>query len=141
MKNTVTQQQINELWNKATVIKTSVFNKCTIVACQLESGFIIVESSACVDPANYDSDMGYNICVERIKNKLWELEGYKLQNKLHEEKKAAAKKKPEPPKHVNCKCTIIPADERTARIIEDTIKERACTDHVNGPYRQYLDPK
>ena len=139
MKNTVTQQQINEMWNKATIQVATVFDKCTVVSCQLENGFIIVESSACVDPANYDKDMGYKICKERIINKLWELEGYRLQQQLHEEKK----KQPIPKRgsgytgHVNCKCTIIPVDERTAHTIESCIKERACSDYVNGPYRQY----
>ena len=55
------------------------------MACQLPNGFVIVESSSCASPENYDVDMGVDICIERIKNKIWELEGYKLQNELYED--------------------------------------------------------
>lgn len=82
-KNTVTQEQIEELFQSSNVHKQTIWNKCTVVACQLPKGFIIVESSSCVDPENYDEEIGESICVERIKNKLWELEGYKLQDKIN----------------------------------------------------------
>lgn len=79
MKNTVTKKQIDDIFNKATVTEYVAFNKCLVVTTQLENGFIIVESSACVDPANFNLAIGRDICYERITNKLWELEGYKLQ--------------------------------------------------------------
>ena len=60
-------------------VKKTVFGKCTIVAVQLKNGFVLVESSSCVDPINYSEAIGMSICIERIKNRLWELEGYKLQ--------------------------------------------------------------
>jgi hypothetical protein len=67
-------------------IKTdTAFGKTTIVTAQLENGFVIVESSSCVDPANYDADIGYGICIKRIEDKVWELEGYRLQCKLNAE--------------------------------------------------------
>lgn len=81
-KNTVTPKQIENIWNKSEISISTKFNKTTIVTAHLPNGFVIVESSSCVDPANYDEKMGYEICVERIKNKLWELEGYKLQDAL-----------------------------------------------------------
>lgn len=61
-------------------------NKVTIVVATLPNGFTIVESSACVDPANYDAHIGASICKKRIENKLWELEGYLLQEQLHKDK-------------------------------------------------------
>lgn len=78
-KNTVTQQDIDNLLNKAEWDMKTIFGKCTVVTCKLPNSFILVESSACVDPANYDHQIGEHICRERIKNKLWELEGYRLQ--------------------------------------------------------------
>lgn len=81
-KNTVTQEQIDNMIREAQVSVKTVFAKCTIVAVQLKNGFVIVESSSCVDPMNYNEAQGMAICMERIKNKLWELEGYKLQNEL-----------------------------------------------------------
>lgn len=82
--NTVTKEQVEKIINEAEVEIKTFFDKCTIVTAQLSNGFVIVESSACVDPANYDENLGAQICLERITNKVWELEGYKLQSQLAE---------------------------------------------------------
>ena len=79
----VTEKRINHLMKTAEYDIKTVFGKCTIVAAKLENGFIITESSACVDPANYDKAMGERICKEKIRDRLWELEGYALQKGLH----------------------------------------------------------
>ena len=79
----VTEEIVEEIMNHTKVNVHTVFGKCTIVACQLPNGFVIVESSACVDPANYDEDMGVEICMNRIIDKVWELEGYRLQEALY----------------------------------------------------------
>ncbi len=83
MKNTVTQQEIDNLLANAEVNAETVFNKCTVVSVKLENGFIMVESSASVDPKNYDFEIGKEICLSNIKNRLWELEGYSLQKQLY----------------------------------------------------------
>lgn len=82
-KNTVTQAVVDELMESCDIAVATAFDKCTIVACKLPNGFVIVESSSCVDPANYDEDMGVDICMKNIEKKLRELEGYLLQNKLY----------------------------------------------------------
>lgn len=84
MKNTVTQSYIDALYREADKITTVVFNKCLILSIQLINGFIITESSACVDKDNFSEEIGMQICEEKIKNKLWELEGYRLQCELSE---------------------------------------------------------
>lgn len=81
-KNTVTQEQIDKLIAESDVEVNTIFEKCTIVTVKLKNGFVLTESSACVDKENYDMEIGKEICMERIKNKLWELEGYKLQCEL-----------------------------------------------------------
>lgn len=53
--------------------------KITIVIATLRNGFTIVESSACVDPKNYNEEIGAEICIERIKNKVWNHLGFLLQ--------------------------------------------------------------
>lgn len=78
-KNTITQSDIDNLIARSQINVKTVFGKCTVVAVQLPNGFVLVESSACVDPMNYSEAQGMAICIERIKNKLWELEGYNLQ--------------------------------------------------------------
>lgn len=87
MNNTVTEKQIEDLLEEAYFETMTVYGKTTIVSCQLENGFVITESSSCVDPKKYDENKGFMICYERIKNKLWELEGYVLQKKIYEEEK------------------------------------------------------
>lgn len=81
-KNTVSQKQIDYLFDNASIEESVVFENCLLVTCQLQNGFIIVESSSCVDKENFDKTIGREICYGRIKDKLWELEGYKLQCEL-----------------------------------------------------------
>jgi hypothetical protein len=83
MKNTVTQKQVDALIDNAKRVEVSKLgDKTCVVYVVLESGFEMMESASCVDPANYDEKIGKEICLDRIKNKLWELEGYKLQCEL-----------------------------------------------------------
>lgn len=89
---TVTQEYINNLLDTAEVKEIVVFDKCLICAYKLVNGFVIVESSACVDPKNFDLDVGRKICREHVENKLWELEGYVLQQKSA---KATQRRSPE----------------------------------------------
>lgn len=84
-KTSIIQEDIDKLLQEAEVGVATVHEKCTMVSVKLKNGFIITDSSACVDPANYDVETGFDICMEHIANKLWELEGYALQKKLYEE--------------------------------------------------------
>ena len=77
----VNSMHIKELLNESLIDKQVVFDKCLIVSVKLPNGFIIVESSACVNPKDFDIEIGTNICMKRIEDKLWELEGYKLHDK------------------------------------------------------------
>lgn len=80
----VTQEQIDELIQNAEISVETRFDKVTVVCCKLESGFVITEAAGCVDPANYSQDTGFKVCMKRIENKLWELEGYALQKQVFE---------------------------------------------------------
>ena len=82
---TVTQEMVTKIILDSHIEVMTIFDKCTIVACQLPNGFVIVESSACVSPENYDEEVGVSICLDKIADKIWELEGYKLQDVLYEE--------------------------------------------------------
>lgn len=85
---TVTQGQIDRLMENSKIEVVTMGVKTTVVSVTLPNGFVIVESSSCVDPVNYDEDLGTEICLGRVKNKLWELEGYALQKKVYENDKA-----------------------------------------------------
>lgn len=50
--------------------------------CKLPNGFVITESSASVSPDNYSQDIGVEICKRKIKEKIFELEAYFLQEVL-----------------------------------------------------------
>lgn len=54
-------------------------DKVTVVRATLRNGFELVESSACVSPENYDEKLGAEICLEKIKDKVWFLLGFLLQ--------------------------------------------------------------
>lgn len=84
MKNTVTQEQIKNLLDKSEIIVDTAYQKVTIVSCRLPNGFVITEASGAVDKANYDVNIGKEICLQRIEDKLWELEGYALAKALYE---------------------------------------------------------
>lgn len=62
---------------------TTMGDRTTVVRCVLRNGFEIVESSSCVDPKNYSEEMGREICMGKIKDKIWELLGFLLQTAWH----------------------------------------------------------
>lgn len=76
--NRITQERIDALLAASSWSDTKVGVKTTVVCCTLPNGFEVIESSGCVDPANYDHDLGVRICKKRIVDKIWMLEGYAL---------------------------------------------------------------
>jgi hypothetical protein len=75
--NTITQQIVDNFI--ACYKDYKLDDKTTVVKATLVNGFEVVESSSCVDPANFDQEVGISICLERIKNKVWMLLGFLLQ--------------------------------------------------------------
>ena len=59
----------------------------TICLLTLENGFVVVGKSACVDPAEFDSAIGQSIARSNAIDKVWELEGYLLAQRIYEESK------------------------------------------------------
>ena len=83
MTNTVKKEQIEEILQKSRVHVSTLFEKVAMVSVQLPNGFVITETSGAVDKENYDLEIGKEICMKRIEDKLWELEGYVLQSELN----------------------------------------------------------
>ena len=50
----------------------------------LENGFTVRGESSCVDPVNFNKQIGEEISFENAKDKIWVLEGYLLQEKLYQ---------------------------------------------------------
>lgn len=81
-QNKVTNEMIDDLFRNSKIRVETVDGKCTVVTVTLENGFMLTESAACVDKENYNEEIGREVCLKKIKNKLWELEGYKMQCEL-----------------------------------------------------------
>ena len=79
----IKEERIDRLMDTAEYEIITTFRKCTIVTARLENGFILTESSACVDEDNYDLGLGIRLCKDKIRERLWELEGYLLQNDVN----------------------------------------------------------
>jgi hypothetical protein len=58
---------------------TQIEFKTTLVIQDTITGSVQHEFSSCVDPANYDHELGTSICVERIKDRIWPMLGFVLQ--------------------------------------------------------------
>jgi len=81
--NKITQEQVDKLFDESEKEPWCIFGKTFVLAVKLPNGFVIVESSSCVDPANFDIEIGKGIVIERVKDEIWKLEGYKLQCSLN----------------------------------------------------------
>ena len=77
----VSQKMVDEFITKTEV--TTMGEKTTVVRAVLRNGFEIVESSSCVSPANYDEELGAEICLEKIRDKVWFLLGFLLQTAVY----------------------------------------------------------
>lgn len=56
--------------------------KTTVCLMTLKNGFEIIGTSACVNPKDYNIEIGKKYAREKAMDKLWELEGYSDQNKM-----------------------------------------------------------
>lgn len=54
----------------------------TICILTLENGFMVTGESACASPENFNKLLGQKIAYENARNKIWQLEGYLLKEKL-----------------------------------------------------------
>lgn len=80
------QQMVDDFIEK--VESMTMGEKTTVTQITLKNGFIITESSSCVDPKNYSMEIGEEINLEHAKNKIWELLGFLLQTAYHGFKKS-----------------------------------------------------
>lgn len=80
-KVSISQQMVDD-FIKGVEVQT-IGEKTTLVHVTLANGFTITEASSCVDPENYSVDIGAEICMEHVKNKVWELLGFLLQTAVN----------------------------------------------------------
>lgn len=64
----------------ADIVELGLITHCTLI---LNNGFKVTGESACVDPANFDVEIGRKIARENAVQKIWPLLGYELKTKLN----------------------------------------------------------
>lgn len=80
--DSVKKEDIDSILSQTLISVEKYGDKTTILKATLPNGFVVVESSSCVDPKNFNMSIGEQICMKKLEDKIWELEGYKLQNEL-----------------------------------------------------------
>ena len=66
-----------------------VFPNTTLTVCclTLKNGFTVTGESAAASPENFDREIGKKVARDNARNKIWQLEGYLLKEKLHNQSK------------------------------------------------------
>lgn len=82
VNDSVKKEDIDSILSQTLISVEKYGDKTTILKATLPNGFVVVESSNCVDPKNFNMSIGEQICMKKLEDKIWELEGYKLQNEL-----------------------------------------------------------
>lgn len=60
-------------------------NTTTTVCCLVvQNGFVVIGHSACIDPADFDAEMGRKIARDKAIDQLWQLEGYLAKQRMYE---------------------------------------------------------
>ena len=59
-------------------------SQLTVVCITLKNGFTVTGESACASPENFDAAIGYDIAYKNARQKIWQLEGYLLKQRLFE---------------------------------------------------------
>lgn len=66
-----------------------VFPNTTLTVCclTLQNGFTVTGESAAASPENFDREIGKKVARDNARNKIWQLEGYLLKEKLYTQSK------------------------------------------------------
>lgn len=77
----LTQEGIN---NAIINIEYKKMGKKTMICClTLQNGFEVIGKAHCQNDNEFDESIGQDIALEDAKNKVWELEGYIMQNFIY----------------------------------------------------------
>ena len=91
--NTVTIEEVKANMQDIICNTAIEFDKpVTYVTVRMKNGFTLRESTTCVDPDNYNEEIGKQICLDKIEDKIWFLLGYALQDKVYKDSNSTFKK-------------------------------------------------
>jgi hypothetical protein len=85
-----TAVSLNDIQSKVKKTTYTVLPDTTTTVCQLhmENGYVIMGTSACVDPAKFNKALGEKYAYEDAINKAWPLEGYLLAEEIFQRNNA-----------------------------------------------------
>lgn len=72
----ISQKRIREIMDESLYEVWEPYPGITIVAMNLPNGYTLVESSGCVDPAEYDRELGIQLCKNALERRVWQLYGF-----------------------------------------------------------------
>lgn len=81
----VDPREVERVIAESRVEVRTAFDKCTVVAMRLPNGFVLVESSGCVSPEDYDEELGVQICMDQLTHRVWQLYGFLQQERFPSE--------------------------------------------------------
>ena len=86
LPNKITKEDLEHLVAQSATTFTNPAGTLTHCVITLPCGYTVTGESACVDPANYDKELGEKYALEQAIEKLWPLEGYLLANDIYRAK-------------------------------------------------------
>jgi len=89
MKDSITPQDIDATIKSIEYVKLG--KKMTAAVVTLINGHEVVGLSGCVNPDNYDIEIGGRIALGKAKDQLWPLLGYELQERIYLTSKESSK--------------------------------------------------
>lgn len=75
MPASIPEEKINQLLADSEIYAAKMGKKTTVVHATLPNTFEVVASAACNSPAEYDHEVGKQVAMKRLRDKVWELAG------------------------------------------------------------------
>ncbi len=77
--NRVTPEMVDLITGRQWLASDMPDGKTTLVQSVMATGFVEYATSSCVDPANYDSILGSELALKKIKDVVWKCLGFVVQ--------------------------------------------------------------
>lgn len=99
----VTKEEVDANMKNVSCETRVVFGKkVTFVSVRMCNGFLLHESSSCLNPDDYDEEVGKECCLSAIREKVWQLLGFVHQERWFQEMNDLS---------ANPACSFIPKNE------------------------------
>lgn len=80
----VRPQDLDDAIDPRVAVQYHVFpgSNTTVCLLTLKNGYTVTGEASCVDPANFDEEIGREVAFKNARSKLWPLLGFALQERL-----------------------------------------------------------